>query len=365
MKVGVLGGGQLGRMLGLAGIPLGIEFRFLDERREVSARAVGELLVGSYEDRTLLRTFADGLDVVTFEFENIPADSVRFLEELLPVRPSSRALAAAQDRLTEKNLFRDLDLLTAEFVPVDARDDLDGAVRKLGLPLILKTRRGGYDGKGQFRLSSAADVQRAWDELGGQALIAESFVRFERELSIIAARGVDGAVATYPLIENHHVGGILDRSIAPAPNVSRELQATAEALIRSVLEGLDYVGVLAIELFEQGGRLLVNEMAPRVHNSGHWTIEGATCSQFENHIRAICGLPLGSTATRGHCEMLNLICAVPPIEQALNNPSTFVHLYGKFPRTGRKLGHITVLADCQHIAEQLAARIGEMRRNQI
>lgn len=358
MRVGVLGGGQLGRMLGLAGIPLGVQFRFLDERRDVPARDVGELHCGSYQDHNLLRSFADGLDVVTFEFENIPVDSVRYLAERVAVHPPAMALAAAQDRLTEKNLFRDLGIATAEFHAVDARDDLDAAVARLGLPLILKTRRGGYDGKGQFRIAGRADVSRAWKELGGQALIAEALVKFDRELSIIGVRGQRGETACFPLIENEHAGGILDTSVAPAPRVSAGLQQAAEAIVRSAMEALEYVGVLAIELFDCGGGLLVNEMAPRVHNSGHWTIEGAECSQFENHVRAICGWPLGSTAARGHSVMLNLIGTVPPVVRVLGVSEAHLHLYGKSPRAGRKLGHVTV---CSATAEAAAARAGVIR----
>lgn len=363
MRVGVLGGGQLGRMLGLAGIPLGIQFRFLDERRDVPAREVGELRIGSYQDHDLLQEFAAGLDVVTFEFENIPVDSVRFLSEFVAVHPPARALAAAQDRLTEKNLFRDLGVATAEFHAVDARDDLDAAVARLGLPLILKTRRGGYDGKGQCRIASASELGRAWKELGGQALIAEALVPFERELSVIGVRGRRGEMACFPLIQNEHVGGILDHSVAPAPRVPDELQKAAEAIVRSALEALEYVGVLAIELFDCDGKLLVNEMAPRVHNSGHWTIEGAVCSQFENHVRAVCGLPLGPTAACEHSVMLNLIGAVPPMEHVLACPGAHLHLYGKSPRPGRKLGHVTVLGETAEGARAAAERVRGLRRN--
>src|SRR5690606_25582511 len=281
VKVGVLGAGQLGRMLALAGYPLGLRFRFLDPNPESPAAALGEFIAADYDDPDALRRFAEGLDVATYEFENVPASVADYLAGHVPaVHPHYAALAVSQDRLSEKQLFRRLGIPTAPFAAVDSEDDLARAVDEVGLPAVLKTRRYGYDGKGQFVLREAADVHRAWAALGGAPLILEGFVAFERELSIIAVRGRDGDIVYYPLSENHHLEGILRRTIAPAPGVTASLQARAEASARAVLEEFDYVGVLAIELFQRGDDLLANEMAPRVHNSGHWTIEGAETSQF-------------------------------------------------------------------------------------
>lgn len=360
MKVGVLGAGQLGRMLALAGYPLGLRFRFLDPNPESPAAALGEFMAADYDDPDALRRFAEGLDVATYEFENVPASVADYLAGHIPaVHPHYAALAVSQDRLSEKQLFRRLGIPTAPFAAVDSEDDLARAVDEVGLPAVLKTRRYGYDGKGQFVLREAADVRRAWSALGGAPLLLEGFVAFDRELSIIAVRGRDGDVVYYPLVENHHREGILRRTIAPAPGVTASLQARAEASARAVLEEFDYVGVLAIELFQRGDELLANEMAPRVHNSGHWTIEGAETSQFENHLRAICGFPLGSTAPRGHAAMLNLIGSVPPRNAVLAVEGAHLHVYDKAPRPGRKLGHVTVVAED---ADQVAKRLGELER---
>ncbi|HEX6938754.1 MAG TPA: 5-(carboxyamino)imidazole ribonucleotide synthase [Longimicrobiales bacterium] len=357
MNVGILGAGQLGRMLALAGYPLGLRFRFLDPDRAAPAGRLADLVVGDYEDADALRRFADGLDVATYEFENVPATVADLLDGRVPaVHPHYAALAAAQDRLVEKTTFRRLGIPTAPFEPIDSRDDLVRAVDALALPAVLKTRRLGYDGKGQFVLRDAADVDRAWTALGGSPLILEGFVAFERELSILAVRGRDGDVAFYPLVENVHREGILRRSIAPAPGVPPALQSRAEAYARAVLEAFDYVGVLAIELFQRGDELLASEMAPRVHNSGHWTIEGAETSQFENHLRAICGMPLGSTALRGPTAMLNIIGTIPDRDAILAVPGAHLHLYDKTPRPGRKLGHITVRErDLAAVSAHLAA----------
>lgn len=360
MKVGVLGAGQLGRMLALAGYPLGLRFRFLDPNPESPAGALGEFIAADYDDPDALRRFAEGLDVATYEFENVPASVADYLAGHVPaVHPHHAALAVSQDRLSEKQLFRRLGIPTAPFVAVDSEDDLARAVDEVGLPAVLKTRRYGYDGKGQFVLREAADVHRAWAALGGSPLLLEGFVAFDRELSIIAVRGRDGEIVYYPLVENHHREGILRRTIAPAPGVTASLQARAEESARAVLEEFDYVGVLAIELFQRGDELLANEMAPRVHNSGHWTIEGAETSQFENHLRAICGFPLGSTAPRGHAAMLNLIGSVPPREAVLAVEGAHLHVYDKAPRPGRKLGHVTVVAED---ADLVAKRLGELER---
>jgi 5-(carboxyamino)imidazole ribonucleotide synthase len=357
--VGVLGGGQLGRMLGLAGVPLGLEFRFLDPVAASPAKAVGELVVGEYTDKRLLAEFAASVDVVTYEFENVPAESVEYLAERVDVYPPSGALRVAQDRLLEKELFTRLGIATPGFVAVNSQAELEAAAKKLGLPAVLKTRRMGYDGKGQAVLRTPADVSGAFEGLGGGDLILESFVKFDREVSVLVARSTLGEEKVYPIVENHHAGGILRLSIAPAPGVTPELQAEAERCARLVVDAVGYVGVLAIEMFEVGGRLVANEMAPRVHNSGHWTIEGARTSQFENHLRAILGWPLGSVEAVGCSAMVNLIGMIPPPPQMLEVPGAHVHLYGKEPRAGRKVGHVTVWRETEREVREGVRRVVE------
>jgi 5-(carboxyamino)imidazole ribonucleotide synthase len=313
--------------------------------------------VGALGDETALAAVARGATVVTYEWEGVPADAARFLARDLPVRPGARSLEVSQDRLTEKETFRRLAIGTPAFAPVDDRPDLETAVESVGgLPAILKTRRGGYDGKGQVVLHTAEELDAAWDELGGVPLILESRVPFDRELSVLAVRGVDGAVACWPLVENHHEGGILRVSRAPAPAVDDALQARGEELAARLLADLDHVGVLAVELFDVGGELLANEIAPRVHNSGHWTIEGAVTRQFENQMRAVLGWPLGSTAARGPSAMVNCIGVMPSRDDVLAIPGAHLHDYGKSPRRGRKLGHVTVVAaDDDELAVRLDA----------
>jgi 5-(carboxyamino)imidazole ribonucleotide synthase len=360
--VGILGGGQLGRMLALAGYPLGLRFQVLEPAAAAPAGVLAPQIVAGYDDAAALARLAAAVEVVTYEFENVPVAAARALERRVPVYPPPAALEAAQDRLAEKEFFRSLGIATAPFAPVETRADLEAAAAAIGLPAVLKTRRLGYDGKGQALLRSPADLEQGWSSLGGAPLILEGFVPFVRELSILAARGRDGATVCYPLVENHHRDGILRLSRAPAPGLTPALQVAAEAIATRAMAALDYIGVLAIELFAleepgprshgQGGGeyglaagLVVNEMAPRVHNSGHWTIEGAETSQFENHMRAVVGLPLGSTAARGHAAMLNIIGEAPDPAAVLAVPGAHLHLYGKAPRPGRKLGHITLRAD--------------------
>lgn len=338
MIVGIVGGGQLGRMLALAGIPLGLRFRVLDPAPEAASDPVADRVVGEYDDFAALAEFVRGLDVVTYEFENVPIRTVRWLAERLPVHPPPAALEAAQDRLHEKQFFTRVAIPVPEFRAVEGRGDLDVGLKELGLPAVLKTRRFGYDGKGQRVMRTTADADMAWQVLGGRPLILEQLVPFDRELSIIAVRGRDGRTACYPLVENEHRDGILYCSRAPA-EVGADLQSQAEMYVSAALDALDYVGVLAIEFFAISGRLLANEMAPRVHNSGHWTIEGAQTSQFENHLRAVLGWPLGSTAAVGHSWMVNLIGTAPDPAAV---DGAHLHLYGKAARPGRKLGHLTV-----------------------
>jgi 5-(carboxyamino)imidazole ribonucleotide synthase len=329
--VGVIGGGQLARMLALAGIPLGLRFRFLDPAPDACAADVGELLVGAYDDPMLLDRLANGAAAVTYEFENVPVAAARRAGAV----PSPRALELGQDRLVEKQLFRRLGIPTARF----------GSLEQTGLPALVKTRRLGYDGKGQRRADMLEPL--------GAGELAEQLVDFSRELSLVAVRGRDGETAYYPLAENRHEEGILRLSRAPATAAPQD---EAEDYGRRLLEDLDYVGVIALELFEVEGRLLASEFAPRVHNSGHWTIDAAATSQFENHLRAILGLPLGPTDALAACAMVNLIGAAPPVAELLALPGARVHIYGKAPRPGRKLGHVT-LVDADPATVEQAVRL--------
>ncbi|HXJ15172.1 MAG TPA: 5-(carboxyamino)imidazole ribonucleotide synthase [Candidatus Limnocylindrales bacterium] len=363
MTIGILGGGQLGYMLALAGYPLGLHFRFLDPSPEAPVGRIANRVTADFNDEPALEKFSHGLQVVTYEFENVPVAAAKFLGKRVPVYPAAAALEEAQDRLREKRLFRRLEIPTTEFAEIAKREELGAAVKQVGLPAMLKTCRMGYDGKGQWLLRTAEDVEKARPELPEVPLILEKFVPFARELSILGVRGRGGEVAFYPLIENHHRGGILRLSLAPAPNLAASLQQEAERAARRVLESLDYVGVLCIEFFEMDGRLLANEMAPRVHNSGHWTIEGAVTSQFENHLRAILGMPLGSTAAVGVSAMINLIGEIPESAEVLNVSNAHLHLYGKEPRAGRKLGHVTLRADqFDKLQQRMGALPGFFRR---
>jgi 5-(carboxyamino)imidazole ribonucleotide synthase len=355
--LGVLGGGQLARMLALAAAPLGAKTLVVDSATDACAGQVAPLVVADWADYAALEAFAAQVDVVTFDFENVPAATAHWLAERVAVFPAPQALAVAQDRLAEKTLFRECGLPTPDFMTVDTREQLDQALATVGAPAILKTRRLGYDGKGQFRLRELADADAAWAAPGEQAskhgLILEAFVPFERELSVLAVRGRDGDFRTWPLTRNWHVDGVLSMSLAPAPDIAL-LQQRATDLARTLAERLGYVGVFALELFVKDGELLGNEMAPRVHNSGHWTIEGAHTSQFENHVRAVLGLPLGDTGARGVSAMFNWIGDLPDASPVLQAVDAHWHDYGKQARSGRKVGHATV---CASDAGQLAARL--------
>jgi 5-(carboxyamino)imidazole ribonucleotide synthase len=358
VAIGVLGGGQLGRMIALAGYRLGQRFVFLDPGGESCAGHVGNLRVGAYDDEERLQELARKSVVVTYEFENVPVGSARFLNELVPVYPPPRALEVSQDRLDEKRFFTSLSIPTPKYAPVSTEAELVKAVTDIGLPAILKTRRFGYDGKGQWVLRTSEDVKRAWEALGAAQLILEEMIPFEREVSILAVRSKTGETKFYPLVENEHRDGILRCSIPKSDAWSQDLQSRAEAHAARVLAELSYVGVLAIELFlVPGGNLLANEMAPRVHNSGHWTIEGAETSQFENHVRAILGLPLGSTRMVGHSAMINAIGKLPLREHVLAIEGAHYHAYGKDAAPGRKVGHVTVRTDSR---EELASKIEQL-----
>jgi 5-(carboxyamino)imidazole ribonucleotide synthase len=330
--VGVIGGGQLGRMLALAGIPLGLSFRFLDPSPDAPAAEVGELVVGEYDDSELLDRLADGAAAVTYEFENVPVAAAERVQAL----PAAAALEASQDRLVEKQLFRRLGIPTPR---------IDDEVEEF--PAILKTRRLGYDGKGQRLVDS-------WNGPDGSHVLEER-VPFDRELSLLAVRAADGETRFWPLVENVHEHGILRTSRVPAAG-ARQQEAEEYGVL--LLDALGYVGVLALELFDTGDRLLANEFAPRVHNTGHWTIEGAVTSQFENHLRAILGLPLGPTGARAPSVMVNLIGTLPPVEELLALPGAHVHLYGKEPRTGRKVGHVTLVDPDEGVVERAVALAG-------
>ena len=328
-------------MLALAGYPLGVRCVFLDRSASSPAAQVAPILIGELEDAAQLAALAACSDVLTFDWENISGRALAPLERLTQVRPPREALEVSQDRIAEKALFSKLRIPVAEHAKIDSEQQLIRAVRTIGLPGVLKTRRLGYDGKGQFVLRSLEEIDEAWAAIGGSGLIYEKFQPFSREISIVGARSAAGRTVFYPLSANTHGGGILHYSIAPYANPG--LERRARIYMKRVLNALAYVGVLTIEFFVVKGRLIANEMAPRVHNSGHWTIEGCVTSQFENHLRAICDLPLGSTRALGHTAMINFLGRMPDRERLLAIEGLAFHDYGKEPRPGRKLGHCTIL----------------------
>ena len=345
--IGILGGGQLGRMLALAAGRLGFDVAVLDpEPNAPATRVCAHTIVGAYDDPGALAGLAKLAGVVTYEFENVPAAAVERLVELgVEVAPGAKALAVAQDRVEEKAFLNGAGAPTVAFAAADTAEEARKAAAAMGAPVLMKTRREGYDGKGQRWVEHAADAPAAFDAVGGKPVILEAPADFVRELSVIAARGRDGGIAVYPLAENHHEKGVLRRSFAPA-EVSREIAAQAERVAAQILSGLGYVGVIGIELFElKGGKLLVNEIAPRVHNTGHWTMDGCEVDQFEQHIRAVAGWPLGPTHAHARVEMLNLLGEEAEAWARLAaEPETRVHLYGKRDaRPGRKMGHVNRL----------------------
>ena len=351
MVIGILGGGQLARMLALAGHPLGLQFMVLDPSDHACAAAVAEHLQGDYTDEALLAELAQRADLITYEFENVPAAAVAWLSDKVAVYPPQQALATAQDRLEEKTLFRRLGIDTPEFVAVDSLAELEQAMVKVGWPAVVKTRREGYDGKGQAVLRGPEDLAPAWQALGGVPAIVEAFVPFEREVSVIAVRSRNGEMVCYPLTENTHRDGILRVSIARPDD---PLQDRAVAYAERLLSELDYVGVLALELFQAGDRLLANEFAPRVHNSGNWRQDGAKTSQIEHNLRDVLGLPMGATDSIGYTAMVNLIGALPDSADVLVNTHAHLHLYDKAPRPGRKVGHINL---CAQSRDELEAEL--------
>jgi 5-(carboxyamino)imidazole ribonucleotide synthase len=355
MKIGIIGAGQLGRMLALAGYPLALQFRFLDSSADSPGGQVAPIVTGAFDDPASLERLAAESDLVTFEFENGPVGALHTGAPPRPVWPPVEALRVSQDRLLEKQLFQKLKIPTPPFRAVESLAELRAAVAELGLPCVLKTRRLGYDGKGQRYLRRPADIEAAWEALGSVPLILEGFVDFDREVSIVGVRSTTGEVRAYPVVANTHEDGILRLTLAPHRNAS--LQRAAESHLKRVLRHFDYAGVLTIEFFVQRGRLVANEMAPRVHNSGHWTIEGAATSQFENHLRAILGLPLGDTRPVGHCAMVNFIGSMPEREGLLALPGVHWHDYGKAARPGRKVGHCTIVAASAAVRDGLVRKV--------
>lgn len=352
MRIGIIGAGQLGQMLGFAARDLGFECRFLDPSVSPPAAACGEVIQKPFDDPRALQALARDCDVVTYEFENVPVEALQRVADSVPVYPPLEALRLAQDRLDEKRLFERLDIPLPGYRAIDTRDDIAAAAADLGLPLVIKTRRFGYDGKGQWVVRNNRDIDAAWNTLGPQPLIAEQWVPFDYEVSSIGVRSVQGEIAIYALSHNVHEDGILRTTRAPVE--APRLAARAAEYVQSLLLELDYAGVLALELFVKDDALLANEFAPRVHNSGHWTIEGAATSQFENHLRAITGLPLGSVESCGHAGMLNLIGKIP--DKARQVREACLHDYGKTPRPGRKLGHMTVVAETAAERDALLAK---------
>jgi 5-(carboxyamino)imidazole ribonucleotide synthase len=344
--IGILGGGQLGRMTALAAAHLGYQCHvFTDEPGSPAAQVCGAATVADFTDREALRRFAGAIDVATFEFENIPAEAVRWVATLKPVLPKPEILEIAQDRLREKDFLRSIEVDTTAYREIPDAAALLRAMRDFGYPAVLKAVRMGYDGKGQVTLTPDVGAEEAWRRMGGEIGILERFVDFACEISVIVARGANGSWATYPPVENQHVAHILDTTIAPA-RIAAEIAMRAEAIARHVAEKLDLVGVLAVEMFvTQAGELLVNEIAPRPHNSGHWTIDACITSQFEQLVRAICGLPLGSVEHHSDAVMKNLLGDdVEKWRDALNDPLAKLHLYGKAEiQPGRKMGHVTRL----------------------
>jgi 5-(carboxyamino)imidazole ribonucleotide synthase len=345
--IGLVGGGQLGRMSALAAARLGYRCHILTRETDSPAAQVSHAVtVSNYIDPVSLRAFADAVDVISFEFENVSAEGLDLLASIRPVRPAPAALRISQDRVDEKTFLNGAGVATAPWAPVASRQELDAAVRRLGLPAVLKTTRLGYDGKGQAMLRSTGDLDAAWERLNPKPLVLEGFIDFAQEISVIVARGGDGAVASFDTVENRHRDHILDVTLAPA-RIPQSIDQAAQSIARRVVEALDLIGLLAVEMFvDSTGKVLVNEIAPRPHNSGHWTIDACPASQFELHIRAIAGLPLPAATRHSDAVMKNLIgpegIALWPL--ALAEPGIIPHLYGKaeaFP--GRKMGHLTRL----------------------
>ncbi len=342
MKVGILGAGQLAKMMALAAHPMHVQTLCLDPKADVCASYVTETRQGHYDDKNTIEQFASEVDFVTFENENIPAQTIGWIAAICPIAPSKDSLLCAQDRILEKNLFDALGIHTPNYRQIDSLSDLTQAVEALGLPALLKTRRFGYDGKGQYLIQEYSQISTAWESLGQENLILEAFIPFEFEVSQIIVRDKRGHIQYYPLTFNEHKNGIL--RISKAPHMNHDLETMAKNYCKKIAEHFNYVGALTVEFFVKNNQLIANEMAPRVHNSGHWTIEGSVTSQFENHIRAICHLPLGSCEPLGQIAMFNIIGQVPSREKILSIDNAHLHDYGKTAKPNRKVGHVTIQA---------------------
>lgn len=354
MKIGVFGGGQLAQMLALAGIPLGLRFVFFDPTPDCCAATLGQHMHADFDDWQQLKLFAKSVDLVTFEFENIPLSAIEFVSKYTRVYPEINTLNVKQDRLLEKQLFQRLGIATPKFIDIQSKNDIHDAAETLGFPFVIKTRFGGYDGKGQWVLKSEEQIAYTWSQIDGLPCIAEQWINFSREVSIIAVQNRNNERVFYDLAENGHDRGILHTTVnRPSDPIALE----AQKIICKLLEELNYCGAIALELFECNGQLIANEFAPRVHNSGHWTIEGAATSQFENHLRAILNLPLGSTQHKGQYVMLNFISKIPELPHALSVPNSHFHNYTKQAKPGRKLGHLTVCADQHEDIDNLVFRL--------
>lgn len=354
-RVGILGAGQLGRMLALAGYPLGTRFTLLDGKPDAPGAQVADFVQGGLGEPEKIAELARQVDVLTFDVENVPGAALREAGVEALCRPGLAGLETGQDRKAEKSTFEKLGIPVGPWRAIESRDELEAALEEFGLPAVLKRRRLGYDGRGQRFIRTLAEAPGAFEELGGGDLVLEALMPFEREVSMLGVRSAAGEMRFYPLSENQHDNGILRLSRAPAG--PPELAATARDYVGRLLEHFDYVGVLAVEFFVRDGKLFANETAPRVHNSGHWSIEGAVTSQFENHIRAVLGLPLGDTDAVGEAAMVNLIGTMPATEALLAIPGLHLHDYGKSERPGRKLGHATLAARDADALEQPLERL--------
>ncbi|MCS5586502.1 MAG: 5-(carboxyamino)imidazole ribonucleotide synthase [Gammaproteobacteria bacterium] len=357
MKIGVLGAGQLGRMLAISGYPLNHQFGFSGNANDEPSALLGHMFALE-DNKDNIESLVAFADVITYESENTDVEIVKEISKNVNVYPGEKSLFTTQHRGREKALFDQLNIPCAPYQMVNSEADLKSAVERIGLPAILKTATEGYDGKGQFLIRDANQITEAWQSMNGVESILEGFVNFKRELSLIAVRGIDNDHRYYPLVENTHHDGILRLTIAPAQDIGPAVQTTAEHYMQTLLDEMDHVGVLTIELFETEDGLVVNEMAPRVHNSGHWSIEGANTSQFENHVRAITGMPLGDTTpTHNFSAMVNIISKIGPTDVVLNMPNAHLHLYDKAERADRKLGHINITAsskkELNHSVQQL------------
>ncbi|MBA3699541.1 MAG: 5-(carboxyamino)imidazole ribonucleotide synthase [Planctomycetes bacterium] len=354
--VAILGGGQLARMLAIAGHRLGVQCRTLDPEAESSASPVAESIHAPWNDHRAVGRLAAGATVATFEREHLPLSTVTELAQLVPLRPGPEALQCLQHRGDQRRFLARLGLEQPKVAFPTDENSYRRALADMGLPVVVKSARDGYDGRGQCVVRSAADAAWAWTELSASDLVVERFVPFDEELALVAVRGSNGEFSAWPLVRTYQVDGVL--AMASPMSAAGALQVQAEAITRRIADALGYIGVLCVEFFRVGERLLINEVAPRVHNSGHWTIEGAECSQFENHLRAILGWPLGSTALRGASAVVNLIGAMPERARALRVPGVHWHDYGKRPRPGRKVGHLTITAPS---ADELDERLGRLR----